>query len=306
MTEHEKILFSILKSALWGAPVEIPEGFSQWSAILKLAKTQTLTGLVGDVMLTRSEIRESLPPSIVAKLQSIPLTYIGMHRQMNAALQVLVQTLRQNDIDQFLLKGQGLAKYYPIPELRQCGDIDIYVGEENYEKAYDALVQIVSSIDDKSNIWDLMHFHASVGSVIIEVHHRADKMYSRKKENIYKKYMIAGLSQGCSSIRCGDVDVMTPEDTYNALYIFVHIWRHFSASGVGLRQFCDWACFLHSNSDRLDLPYLRGMLQELGLLKPWQVFGCFLVKSLGLPKNEFPFYSSKYVDELIPSSSKCM
>ena len=298
MTEHEKVFFSILRSALWGTPVEVPDGFSQWSTIMKLAKSQALMGLVGDVLLTRSEIRDRLSAKAVEKLQEIPMTTMGMHAQMNIALQLLVLTLCKAGIEPVLLKGQGLSKYYPTPELRQCGDIDIYVGEENYEKAYDAILPIVSEIDDKSKIWNWMHFDAKIGTVMVEVHQKADYMSSRRGDKIYRGFMLNGLSKDLCSMRFGDVDVMTPNDTYNAFYVFYHLWRHFSTSGVGLRQFCDWACFLHTHVGKLDLPYLKKMLEDLGFMKPWQVFGCFLVKDLGLPEEEFPFYNKKYVSKV--------
>ena len=298
MEQYEKVFYSILRSALWGVHVEVPAGFSQWSAVMKLAKTQALMGLVGDVLLTRTEIRDTLPPKFVERLQDIPMTTVGMHSQMNMTLQLLVLTLRKAGIEPVLLKGQGLSRYYPTPELRQCGDIDIYVGEENYEKAYDAILPIVSEIDDKSKIWNWMHFDANVGSVMIEVHQKADKMYSRKNARIYKEFMLDGLSKDLCPLRFGDVDVMTPNDTYNAFYVFYHLWRHFSTSGVGLRQFCDWACFLHTHVGKLDLPYLKKMLDDLGFMKPWQVFGCFLVKDLGLPEDEFPFYNKKYIGKV--------
>ena len=295
MTEHEKVFFSILRSALWGTPVEVPEGFSQWNMIMKLAKTQALMGLVGDVLLTRHEIRETLLPKLIEKLQDIPMTNVGMHSQMNMTLQLLVLTLRKAGIEPVLLKGQGLSRYYPLPELRQCGDIDIYVGKENYAKAYDAILPIVSEIDGKAKIWNWKHFHASIGSVMIEVHQKADRMSCHRADILYQTYIKKGLSDELCSIRFGEMDVMTPNDTFNAFYVFHHLWRHFISSGVGLRQFCDWACFLHTHVGKLDLPYLKKMLEDLGFMKPWQVFGCFFVKDLGLPEEEFPFYNKKYV-----------
>ena len=33
-------------------------------------------------------------------------------------------------------------------------------------------------------------------------------------------------------------------------------------------------------------------------MKPWQVFGCFLVNDIGLPKDEFPFYNEKYLGKV--------
>ena len=298
MTQVDTVFFRILRAALWGGSVEIPEGFSRWSAVMKLAKTQALMGLVTDVLLTRTEIRESLPAKFVERLQDIPMTNVGMHSQMNMTLQLLVLTLRNAGIEPVLLKGQGLSKCYPTPELRQCGDIDIYVGNENYEKSYEALLPLVSRIEDRSTIWNTMHYDATIGTVMVEVHHKADKMYTCKKEMIYKEFMLEGLSKNLCAVRFGEVDVMTPNDTYNAFYVFYHLWRHFSTSGVGLRQFCDCACFLHTHVGKLDLPYLKKMLDDLGFMKPWQVFGCFLVKDIGLPEEEFPFYNEKYTGKV--------
>lgn len=298
MTQSEKVFFSILRSSLWCTPVEIPIGFSDWGKVMLLAKSQALLGMVGNVLLTHSEIRNQLPEGFVAKLQGVSLTNIAMHTQMNSALQLLVLTLRKEGIEPVLLKGQGLSKYYPTPELRQCGDIDIYVGEENYEKTYDAISSISSAMESKSKIWDRMHFDAKIGRVMVEVHHKADEIYSRKGAKLYKDIMVAGLTRDLCPIRVGDVDVMTPNDTYNAFYVFCHLWRHFSSSGVGLRQFCDWACFLHTHVGKLDLLYLKKMLNDLGFMNPWQVLGCFLVHDLGLPKEDFPFYSERYIGKV--------
>ena len=265
---------------------------------MKLAKTQSLLGLVGDVLLTRQEIRNNLPIRFVERLQAIPMTHIGIHSQMNKVLQLLVLTLRKVGIEPVLLKGQGLSKCYPTPELRQCGDIDIYVDGSNYERAYDAMIPIVSKIDDKVHIWEHIHFDAKVGPVMIEVHHKADFMPLHRKDKKYQNYALKGLSNELCALQFGNEKVMTPNETYNSFYIFHHLWRHFSTSGVGLRQFCDWVCFLHTHVGKLDLPYLKEMLDNLGFMKPWQVFGCFIVNDLGLPKEEFPFYNKKYVDKV--------
>lgn len=298
MTKVEDIFFSILRAALWGTDVQVPKGFTQWEHVMKLAKTQALLGLVAEVLLTRNEIRTTLPEKFVEKLQIISMTNVGMHSQMNMTLQLLVPALRKAGIEPVLLKGQGLAKYYPIPELRQCGDIDIYVGEENYEKAYEAMLPIVSEIQEKAEIGNWMHFDAKIGSVMVEVHQDADRMSGYRANKIYQEYILDAFLKELCPISFANVEVMTPGNTFNAFYIFHHLWRHFTMSGVGLRQFCDWACFLHTHVGKLELPYLKKMLDDLGFMKPWQTFGCFLVKDLGLPENEFPFYNEKYADKV--------
>lgn len=294
----ESVFFSILSSSLWGTSVEVPQGFNEWGKVFALAKSQAVLGLVANYVLSDVEIAQRIPGDAQKRLKAFMMANVMTHSGLNNTLIRVVSLLNEAGIRSVVLKGQGLARYYPVPELRQCGDIDLYVDEENYEKSYDAIAQIASKIASREVIWDRMHYDAKIGHVMVEVHHKADEIYSRRGAKLYKEIMAAGLSKDLCPQRFGEIDVMTPNDTYNAFYIFGHLWRHFSSSGVGLRQFCDWACFLHTHVGNLDLPYLKRMLEDLDFMKPWQVLGCFLVTELGLPEEEFPFYNKKYVSKV--------
>ncbi len=290
MKQYEEVFFSILSGSLWGTPVHVPEGFSDWKPVMKLAQTQALNGLVGDVLLTRTEIRDTLPAKFIEKLQEIPLNNIGMHTILNNTLILVVSRLRECGVEPVLLKGQGLARYYPMPELRQCGDIDLYVGEQNYEAAYHALMPIVTEIDDRDTIYkEVKHFHAKVGSVLIEVHRFADVNAYPELDKVYQKYASEGLSHNLVAVDFGGVTVHTPSDDFNVYYIFNHLWHHFMTYGVGLRQLCDLATFL--NTHTVDEEYLHRLLTEMKALNSWNAVGNLLVSYLALPVDKMPFYS---------------
>lgn len=291
MKQYEEVFFSVLRTALWGQPVNIPEGFKDWGKVMKIAKTQALTGLVGDVMLTTPQILNSLPRQALALLQEIPLNNMAMHTTLNNTLILIVTTLREHGIDPVLLKGQGVAKYYPVPELRQCGDIDIYVGEQNYEAAHDALRTIVTEIDDKETIYnEVKHFHAKLGSVLVEVHRFADVNAYSKLDMVYQKYASEGLSRNLVPIDFGRVLVNTPADDFNVYYIFNHLWHHFMTYGVGLRQLCDLAIFLNSHNN-VNEEYLRNILTEMKAMSSWNAVGNLLVTYMGLPVERVPLCS---------------
>jgi len=290
MKQYEEVFFSILKTALWGHPLDIPEGFKLWGKVMKLAKIHALTGLVGEVMMTAPRILNTLPEQAVATLQEIPLSNMAIHTMLNNTLILVVTTLREHGIDPVLLKGQGVAKYYPVPELRQCGDIDLYVGEQNYETAYDALRPIVTEIEDKETIYDeVKHFHAKLGSVLVEVHRFAEVNANPKYDRVYQKYASEGLSRNLVAIDFGRVRVNTPADDFNVYYIFNHLWHHFMTSGVGLRQVCDLAIFLNTHNVNED--YLRNILTEMNAMSSWNAVGNLLVSYLGLPVDRIPLCS---------------
>lgn len=290
MKQYEEVFFSVLRTALWGHPLDIPEGFKDWGKVMKLAKTQALTGLVGDVMLTTPRILNSLPEQAVAVLQEIPLNNMAMHTTLNNTLILVVTTLREHGIEPVLLKGQGIASYYPVPQLRQCGDIDLYVGEENYEKAYDVLLPLVSEIDQREAIWtEIKHFHCKIGSVLLEVHRFSDVNFSSRLNKIYQKYSAEGLNNNLVPVDFCGTQVLTPSDDFNLYYIFNHLWHHFMASGIGLRHLCDLAVFL--NTHEVNKQYLSRILTEMKAMKPWQSIGAILVQYLGLPQERMPFYA---------------
>lgn len=290
MKQYEEVFFSVVRAALWKTPVDVPEGFSEWDQVMALAKAQTLVGLVGDVLMRTPEIREALPAALAAKLKMIPVRNLGTHNLLNNALIKVVSSLREAGVESVLLKGQGNARYYPVPELRQCGDIDLYVGQENYARAYDALAPVVTKIDDRSALTVGKHFHAEVEIVTVEIHRYVSQDSFKKRNDVLQRYALDGVTRNLRTFDFGGVPVNVPADDFNAFFIFYHLWHHFMTGGVGLRQFCDWMMFLHASHGTLSAGYLESVLTQMRLLKPWRALGCVLVEYLGLPAEEFPLY----------------
>ena len=302
MEQHEEVFFRTLRSALWGETLQIPEGYSNWGKVMKLAKAQAVTGLVGDVILRTPEIMASLSDKAAEYVQEIPMKNIVMHTVLNNTLILAVKTLRDHGIEPVLLKGQGLARYYPVSELRQCGDIDLYVGEENYEKAYEALKEVVTEIDEKESAMSYdKHFHAKIGAVQIEIHRFASILNCPKKNKRFQEYAMKGFTHDCVNVNIGATGLLLPNETFNVYYVFHHLLHHFLSSGVGVRHFCDLACLLHAKQELFDDHELKNILVGMKELRAWQIVGCILVENMGYPQSEFPFYNPgmmKYADRM--------
>ncbi len=226
-----------------------------------------------------------------------------------------------------LLKGLGCDYYYPEYGLRNLGDIDIYVGEENYLRAAEVFgCDAAASRSPK-------HFTVTLQDVTVEVHRTCEILPSRRADRHFRELASAGLfigpgdelgsagtgpavaETGAASdiasgsdaavsgsaagpavagtmLNIGGVEVRTPQDDFNAIYLFVHFFDHFLGGGCGLRQVCDWALFLHAKRDTLDRSYLAAALKDLGLTNAWRTFGALAVHHLGLPAEEMPLYDA--------------
>ena len=212
------------------------------------------------------------------------------HIEQSHTIAAVVTELRKAGIEPVLLKGLGLARNYPEPLLRKCGDIDLYVGKENYDKACEVVMGMTSEEAIKNSIKSTKHLHISVGGFKVELHRVSEEIADRRHNDVYQAIADNGLSQDLVPLNFDGTTVNTPADSFNAFFIFHHFLHHFFSGGIGLRQVCDWVMFLHSRAGKLDTSVAEDALKGMNLLSFWQTFACIAVDYLGLPAAEMPFY----------------
>ena len=294
IVSYQQVFLELLRAGLWERKPHVTQDFVEWGRVLRLAKSQSVLGIVGHVMLTDEDLVNRIPQELKVRIKQFVMMNVLTHELLNKTLVKVVSALRDGAVEPVLLKGQGIARNYPRPELRQCGDIDLYVGLENAEKVHELLTPIADKIDAKELVSVDKHFHVTMpGGVEVEVHRYTQKQSASKSDEIRQTASGIGTSSNLVAYDFYGVPVNTPADDFNAFYIFDHLLHHFLTSGVGLRQFCDWMMFLHKRNGKLNEEYLHQLLVDMELLEPWQAMGCVLVDKLGLPEAEFPFFNRK-------------
>lgn len=290
----EQAFWTLLRAGLWN---EAPQGFDaplteeQWKALMKMAKEQTLIGVLYDGM--------NLLPADLQPPQSLRMTWFWTvnkieqtNRLINRVLVDFVEKQETEGIKPLLLKGQSNAKYYPHPLHRQCGDIDLYIGRADYQKAC-ALVRKwgISGDDDEESP---KHLQCAWRGVTIELHRLAAIFLWPSTQSYFLQWSeeVLETSEVTFIPTTEEKLVRVPTIVFHVLFVFYHMYFHFLSSGVGLRQLCDIARLLHEYKNQLDIKELKERLEKLDLMHPWQVFGCLLVQKLGLPQEEFPFYQT--------------
>jgi hypothetical protein len=290
MDQSVRVFFSLLRSGLWGGKCEVPDGFDGWKDVLRLAREQSVLGLVGERMLSDDALAQRVPDGLKAGIKTFLMSNVLAHGKINSVLHKTAGALREAGIEPVLLKGQGLAANYPKPELRQCGDIDLYVGTAGYVKSHQVLEPLAESIDNISSLEVGRHFHVKVHGVEVEVHRFSETYPSGKLDRIYQAASDRGLSEDLRPLMAGGVSINTPSPGFNAFYIFSHFFYHFLTSGVGFRQLCDWVMHLHAFRDEIDTEELGSLIDDMGMMKPWKAFGNVICSVLGFSAEEFPFF----------------
>ena len=307
------IFFLLLRSGMYGTPIpedRLPDSID-WKFILELATKHTVTGLIIDSI---NRLPERLRPTspLSEKIDQFALRIIRSNAIIDRAASRLVNFLGDHGVSGVLLKGQGVARsYYPAPEMRQCGDIDFYIGKKQYRPTIKLCRQELLHDKDAGGV-NHQHFHFNLDCVAIELHRIASKVYTPGKSGRFQKWVVEQLEHSDSrrTMNFGGTEITLPSYDFDAIYIFYHAWRHFITGGIGLRQLCDWSLILYNHYDDIDIPRLEENLRSFGMVAGWKLFGCIAVNYLGVPPEKMPLYdpafytkSEKIFDEILSNGN---
>lgn len=277
----EDKLFSLLRLTLWGEPMKIQVSKDEFGEVLRLAKQQTVYGLVFDGL---SRLNEKYDKQQVLQGLAICQKIQNMNELVNKEMKGIVQIFNQRNIDYLIVKGQTLGVLYPKPELRMPGDIDFLIYSD-YTEVRDIINKsLFVQLPPKIKEWEIEFEH---GGVPFELHTMLREWGKRKHQKVWDGLMENEWRE-THYVEIEGVKVRTLSPTLNVAYVFIHLFFHFIREGVSLRQLCDWAMVLHYYNEEVDKEMLKEMLLDLDVYDAYCAFGTILVDYLGLPANDFP------------------
>lgn len=281
--------FSLVRAGLW-ADANLNINLNEkvdWDEVFNMAEEQSVIG----VALAGIEHSNIKPP------QEILLQWIGevqmldlQNKAMNGFVAELIEKLRTAEVYSLLLKGQGIAQCYEKPLWRCCGDIDLFLSDDNYKRAKELLVPIASEVE-KEYVRE-KHLGMTIDGYVVELHGTLHSGLSSRVEKGLDEIKKAVFYEGkVRSWTNRGTQVFLPNADEDAVYVFTHMLHHFFKEGLGLRQVCDWCRLLWSYRDSLNYGLLESRIKRMGLLSEWKAFGAFAIEYLGMPSEAMPYYS---------------
>ena len=298
MRREDEIFLAILRSVLWGGSAELPQDID-WKSVLNLAARQKCLHAFS-VWLKAHRIATPFDK------QLHPTMFMVLQRQvrLNYLATEVIELLAKHDIHATLIKGYSLSGLYPDPDMREFGDVDIYVGEANYHRAAELVTAAYPDAHWHSDIRGGIHFILVLDESqdrVVELHRVTMEVADTKANALYQAFTHKHLDQKTATLDIYGKAIPVPSAAYNALYVFMHAWHHFESTGVGLRQLGDWAlCLSHAHAQSSPEEWqalvseIDHLLTALRMRKVWQTFGHILVRELGLPSEAFPLYTTQY------------
>ncbi len=254
-------MFKLIRAALWGT--EVTEATEEDFDEMRL---HAILGLVGPIL---SKVKMS--PKLREKWQkTIFQQYIyNMHC-------FDVQSSISLTVPYVVIKGTSAAQYYPYPEFRTMGDIDIMTRREDYQAACQMLVQSgCKEITTESHKEIGRHREFIMRDISIEVHSYFSWMNDPVKAKALDEYIYNNIS-----------DTHVLPDLINGLVLIEHINQHME-EGLGLRQIIDWMMFVDKCLPDEKWEEFQKLVIDTGLERLAIVTTKMCEMYLGLPKHKW-------------------
>lgn len=227
----------LLRAGLYEAP-ELLDGFQplsagEWETIYEQSKRQTVSGIIYRALSFLPD--ECLPPYPLLLRWTARVHRIEQsHAAMEKALAKLQHLFASKGITPILQKGLDVARFYAQPQLRVCGDIDLYFPKEIRAKADEVILNSgirLMNAPDGSSVYDFGGIEVEHHSSLIELH---SPLAKRRLRHL--------LTAPADAITLTDgTTVAVPAPLTDLVMINVHIMKHCLGMGIGIRHFCDYA-----------------------------------------------------------------
>lgn len=219
----------------------------EWNMVFEMAIKQSLIGVILEGVQRLSEKDSCKRPPL-----SLLYEWIGQaelikqqNKQKDQKSAMLTRMLKDWGCKSCILKGQGVARLYPQPELRQSGDIDIWV-----DASRDEIVKLLKSKCIGISFIDYVNCHAGFFTEAeVEVHFRPTWFYNPFVNRKVQKWIERNKETQMSNYD-KEVKFCYPIIEFNLVFSLIHIYRHVFQEGIGLRQLMDYYYILiHSTKE---------------------------------------------------------
>ena len=175
-----------------------------------------------------------------------------------------------------ILKGTEAARYYPYPEYRAMGDIDIMTAHEDYDAACEMMMKAgYEDITSQSNEEKGRHREFRKNGLDVEIHAYFAYMNDPVKAKYFDDLVISHINP-----------THALPDAVNGLVLLEHINQHLEV-GIGLRQIIDWMMFVNQCLPDEKWPEFQEIARKSGMEKLAIVTTRMCEIYLGLPPRKW-------------------
>ena len=277
MTALELQLVQLIRISITGRP----EPFSSkidWTEMMHFSSNQ---GVLGVAFGAIEHLLEEDRPHIDFIMDWMrQITYLeSINKTHKDVISEIASFLQKHDIRMLLLKGYGLSLFWPKPDSRPIGDIDIYT----FGKWEETDKLICQKLGIKSKTSHHKHSELHYKGKAIENHYEFLNIHAHRSTAEIEKI----LHEEINAYPDKEIpNLYYPSARFNALFLLRHSGEHFASTCMKLRLVLDWAFFVQANT--IDWQWLLKTLDRVGMKTYLAVLNAICIRHLGFPSALFP------------------
>lgn len=288
-------LVTIINSLLSCKETQINLTTEQFNDLYKLSVKQGILAIVYDAVKSCFEgchLSRKIKLQWVLSAEQIEKRY---RRQLGLARE-LAQRYNEHGIKTIVLKGLAISAYYPVPQYRECGDLDCFlVKSDNTQQGnaiainaegrpvscYDEGNQVAKKFGADVKIDFYKHSHIHYKGLMVENHAFCTAIRGSCDRKAFEKHLQHLLvAQPLTPIE--GTHLLRPCADFNALFLTVHSFEHFLTEGIKLRHILDWAYLLQAEQDKIDWKSFYEWCDRMHYTKFADALTAISVKHFGL------------------------
>ena len=314
MMENAQVrcLTTLLQYALTGKEIseqqleQLMQGVDE-EKLFALARAHAVAPLIYDVW----SAYPGLKPSVQSGMQAYTMKIVNHSYRLLFYTKYLVGLLEQEGLPVAVLKGVATGEFYPKPELRKAGDVDLMLfSEESCRRAVACLGQNGFREHEAGTH---LHHVAMIGAegIEVELHSMMVEPFDNEATNrVMMQYQKNAQAHVARQV-CMGVALPVLAGAYHGLSLLLHLLQHFLTAGFGIKLLCDWVVFwekqppevteemveiIHALKVEQFVAAVTGIcVRELGMEE--RAAGAFL--ALGEPAVKEPFYLDQFFTDII-------
>ena len=250
MEKESEYLFHLLGAYVRGEAPGSAAGM-ELEKLRHLARIHSVMGVFGYMAM-----KYRLFPEMVPAFRRECMATISTFGQRAGRAEQLLAELTRRGIDHVLMKGYILKDYYPVPELRTFGDIDMVIRREDREKTHALMQELGFQVKTDwepvySYVKPLEHYEFHTELLETDISEGMDcRAYF---QDPWQHAVCSGNHR----------HEFAPE--YHFLYMLAHLAKHVRSSGAGARMYLDLAAFIRHFGEKADWAWIRGELEKIRL-----------------------------------------
>ena len=253
MTRDQQFFLDTLADYLWERKTNPPEGLD-WKQVVTYARSHQVEGIFWkqckDYLLSNPQLEE-----IKGLLETASAKTLFFYANNRQAFNEITAEFKKERVRFFFIKGMDVATLYSVPAYRTMGDMDIVMPFSDRERSHDILTRLGYMCGEGERVKVYRR-----GQTNLEIH---DQLVN--SENIEAQVRRAYFNDYWKYVRENN-GIGVLDWSFHFLFLIEHTKQHFSANGVGFRQFMDIAVTA-KNQKGLNWSWIE---QELRRIDLWE------------------------------------